>query len=329
MSYLEGRKNIYSIISNEVVNYIKDELSLNKQLNKYTQNGQITLEKDMYVFDTRTQPFTGIPQNLVTSTSLYTECGNDDNGVQCIECLKKFDITDADLLPNNYENNIEKINYIKNNQCSGACSCNISNVSLSSHLIFTTGVNINAEDISVNDIYTNVYESMTSLNRNDSTEKSKNWWLTVFGGSRNIDPRFRDATITVSKNVEQEIKKVISNIGVMYAQSINQLITNSQQVVVKGTGIKVHNISIKSLNDITFSASISSCGGEDCVVRSLNDITNSFISEIQENISSQFIDMFKYAFEENKKLIIAAAIFIGLFICIWVFLIFKKATSNK
>ena len=132
MSYLEGRKNIYSIISKEVVDYIKDEFSLNKQLNKYTQNGHITLEKDMYVSNTRNQSFTGIPQNLVTNTSLYTECGNDDNGVQCIECLKKFDITDADLLPNNYENNIEKINYIKNNQCSGACSCNISNVSLSS-----------------------------------------------------------------------------------------------------------------------------------------------------------------------------------------------------
>lgn len=340
MSYLEGRKNLYSIISNQVIKHIKDIFSDNEKLKDYAKNGNISLEKD-FSSDLQNSVFTGIPQNLVTSTTIYSDCGNDDNGIYCIDCLKKFDITDNDLSPNNYANNIEKINNIKNNQCSGACSCNISNVSLSSHLIFTTGVNINAADINTNEVYKGVKDALTSVDKNISRTESVNWLWGLCGlvgtvATAGIGAVAAGAGIAgaaanpeIGIEVEEKIKKVISNMSAMYSQTINQLITNSQNLVVKGTGIKVHNISIKSLNDIVLSASISDCRGGDCIMASLNSITSDFISEIQKDISFQIKDMFKYAFKQNMNLIFAGGIFITVTMLLWFFLLFKKATSPK
>ena len=86
MSYLEGRKNIYSLISSNVIDYIKDNNSSNKELKNKSQLDNV---------------FLGIPTNLVSSTTFYADCG-DSNSSSCVDCMKKFGITDTMLDKTNY-----------------------------------------------------------------------------------------------------------------------------------------------------------------------------------------------------------------------------------
>jgi hypothetical protein len=335
MSYLIGRENLFSTISNAVVNHIKKTTAANDKMVKYASNGILSLQAT----DSTNPVFAGIPTNLVTNASLYADCGNSDKGEKCIECMKTFGITDDDLLGDNYLKNMDTIKSIKDNECFGSCSCNVSNVSLSSHLIFTTGVNINSRDMDTNEIYESVNKSLTTVKKDETkTDSEVNWmWLlcglapvpgsAVFGLA--ASGVFDKPTTTI--NMELDIKKVIANMSIMYSQTINQLITTSQEFVIKGTGIKVHNISIQSLNDITMSASLSDCNNNDdgCVYNSLNSVTNKIMNEISNNITYEVTGMIKYAFDKNKNIIIAGGSFILITLFLWFFLLFKKAASKK
>jgi hypothetical protein len=327
MSYLTTQKNLYSIISNEVIDYIKNNYSQNNQVKKYAKNGNIYLEK---INDSK--PYhTSIPQSMVNTNFIDIDCGNNDNGDNCTSCLMKFGITQDQL--KNYSDNIKNITSIQNNECSGVCSCNITNVSLSTHLIFTTSVSINSADIDSKKIYNNVRTSLTTVNKSESTSQNYNWMLALAGAplgliGAGIGALSTWENPTITKDIEEKIKSIILNLTMFYSQTINQIIINNQDLVVKGTGIKVHNISIDSLNDIVFTASITNCSDNNCVASDINDVANYVMNQIQDNISGEVIGLFKNAYNQNKSMIFTSIGFIILMIFLWLFLIIKKASSG-
>lgn len=327
MSYLQGRRNIYSLISSSVINYIRDNNSENNNLKATGVNDQV---------------FLGIPNNLVSSTTLYAECGDDSS--KCVKCMNEFGIDSTMLEKDNYKKNIEKINNVRNNECFGVCSCQFTNVSLSTNLIFTTGVNINMTKDVTQNIVDSVKNSMTKINKSESTSGDNyNWQYALLGGGAGgvlggplgvlggagIGAIASALSPEISHDVEQSLAKVVSSMFTLYSNTINQLITSSQEVVVKGTGIKVHNISLESIQDITLSASQQDCGSGDCVMNDINELTNNLMKSLQKNISTQFSDMFTYAFNQNKTLIIVCVIFVTLTMLLWFFLLFKTASRKK
>tara|TARA_B110000908_G_scaffold168744_2_gene224326 strand:- start:35 stop:979 length:945 start_codon:yes stop_codon:yes gene_type:complete len=313
MSYLQGKKNIYSLISSSVIDYIKDTSSINNKL-LTDSGGSGTV-------------FLGIPNNLVSSTTLLAQCGNGNDTAKCTKCLNNFGITDDMMTGDKYVTNLDVINKIRKNECFGVCSCNISNVSLETNLIFSTGVNINSNDINNSDIVNSIKDKMTSVNKSTSSGKHYNWLWALMGVSGVV---IAATTPTISKDVEDSLKKTVSNIAMMYSNTINQLITSSQEMVIQGTGVRVHNISMSSIQDITMTASQQDCGQSGtCTVTNINDLTNNLMASLTKNISEQFTGMFSYAFKQNKTLIIAAGVFITLTMFLWFFLLFKKAASKR
>lgn len=312
MSYLQGKKNLYSLISSTVINYIKDTKSMNNKLLKSSPDGQV---------------FLGIPNNLVSSTTLFANCGNESDPKECTKCLNTFGISDDMLQGDKYTENIDTINKYRKNECFGVCSCNITNVSLSTNLIFSTGVNINSTDLNNQDLMDQVKTALTTVNKSESSSKSYNWLYSLLGAGGAI---YAATNPTNYKDIEETVKKVVTNMTMLYSNTINQLITSSQEVVIQGTGVLVHNISMESVQNITMTASQQDCGtGGDCMISNLNNLTNQLMSSLTDAISQTFTGMFTYAFEQNKTLIIAASIFIAGTLFLWVFLLFKKAGTKK
>jgi hypothetical protein len=312
MSYLQGKKNLYSLISSSVINYIKDTKSMNNELLKSSPNGQV---------------FLGIPNNLVSSTTLFANCGNDSTPKECTKCLNTFDITDDMLQGDKYTENIDVINKLRKNECFGVCSCNVTSVSLSTNLIFSTGVNINSTDLNNQDLMDQVKSSLTSVNKSESSSKSYNWLYSLLGAGGAI---YSATNPTNYNDIEDTVKKIVTNMTMLYSNTINQLITSSQEVVIQGTGIRINNISMESIQNITMTASQQDCGPDGkCMVSNINDLTNQLMQSMTDAISQTFTGMFSYAFQQNKTLIIAASVFITGTLFLWVFLLFKKAALKK
>ena len=329
MSYLQARKNIYSIITNTVMNHIKDKYAMNNTLLKYGNNVDV---------------FIGMPTNLISSTTLIADCDNGNISSECVKCLLNNGVKSSMIDKDNYnnKNNFDFVSTIRKTKCSGVCSCKITNVSLSTNLIFATGVNINGADMDISTITNNVMTAMTNVDKTESSTETRNWLMTlcglsgvVFGGPPGAIAGLIIAGIavelspTILKDVQEDIRKTVSNISMLYVNSINQLISSSQEIIISGTGISVHNISMKSIQDIVMTASEQNCGNGNCVVDSINSIANKLIQKLTNNISNQFSGMFSYAFEQNKTLIISGSIFILGIIFMWVFLLFKKAATKQ
>ena len=310
MSYLQGKKNIFSIISGVVINNIKNNKSLNNTLLMDKPSQQV---------------FLGVPTNLISSTSLVADCGNDTSINECFNCIINSGISPSQMEEDQYLKNIININDKRNNECAGVCTCKITNISLESNLIFATGVNINGNDINSSELYNQVVKAFSTVNKNSTNSKNYNWLWALMGGTGLLIALTNPEEIN---NVEEEIKQTISNMSMLYSNTINQLISSSQTMIIQGTGIKVHNISLKSVQDITMTASQTNCGDGTCISTNINTITNSLMNSLQSSISSQITKMFTYAYEQNKTLIFGTIIFIVFFIFLYIYLIFKRA-SNK
>lgn len=334
MSYLEGRKNVFSLISACIIKNIKNNYAINNKLEKDLKNN---LKQD-----TQSNPsiFLSTPKNLVSTSLLTVNCGNSPSNSRCLECMKQYKITDAMLTGDNYMKNIDIINNVRNNQCFGLCSCEFSNINLTSNLMFTTGSSINGEDLDTASISKDVTDSMASYNKSESSGKEYNWLYSVLGGAAGaiVGPEgaVAGAAIgagiaaldpTYTKQIEENVKSAVSNMSMLYANTINQLISSSREITVKGVGIKVHNISISSVENIVMVATQSNCGQDNtCVSTNIDNITNSLMGGLQDFITTSFESQFTYAFEQNKTLIIYAGVFIVGTLLIYFYLLFKRAS---
>jgi len=137
-----------------------------------------------------------------------------------------------------------------------------------------------------------------------------------------------------SNELNSHFEKMITDVSWNYQQSINQLLVTTQIMQIKGTGIKVKNVSIQNLQNAVLTAIETNCTNnvDDCAVSALNTITSHVLSGkdgLVNNINTTFEGTFKYAFKQNKSLIWGTAIFIIMTGLIYVFLLFKRAAKQS
>ena len=343
-TFSDNDKNMYNYLNQKIIQYIENTMLSSIPYTKYNTNDiREGLRKSNKPFSSLVVDFFGtnnnqsinISYNFVENNKVSPGIGNAVKFTDMIPILDRnyrlsliYDnkrITNLGY-PTNYMKNIDAINKVRDTNCSGLCSCNFTNVSLSTNLLFTTGVNVNLTDTDTEKIYENIKLSQTNVDKSGSSSESTNWLPALLGVPGII---YAVENPTISKDAEINMKKVISNISLLYANTINQLITSSQELVVKGTGIKVHNISLESIQDITMTASQKNCGSGDCLLNNLNDLTNNLMSDLQKDITNKIKSSFAGAFDKNKNLIIGGGIFVFLTMLLWFFLLFKRASSKK
>ena len=335
MSFIKGKQNLYSIISNSVIKQIQT-----------IQQKNILSNPNFKLYDTVSNPnsfndpsnnpnsfndpsnnpnsFNGMPTSLIVTSSLNIDCGD---VVNCYNCMKMFGITDDNLTGNNYSKNIDLINNIRNNQCAGSCSCNIQKIDLSDTMIFAVGYSINGDSSDVTDITNNIIQEMTTYN---SSSKSTSNWLYSFLGVPGITYGTAPDAGVVAKNINDSMKRVVKNITLLFNQTINQLLTSVQILEIRGTGIQIKNLSLSTVQNITMSAiQNDNCRGGMCIDDDLSSIVNNLVSTLSTSIQGSFSTSWQYAYQQNKALIIGAIIFIPLLIGLYLFLIFKKAATKK
>ena len=322
MSYIEGRKNILSIISNSVLKNILEKNTLNSKLLK-EKNINNLQDGD------NTSIFFGMPNNLSLNTTISVTCGD---SIKCKNCLD-----------NNQYKTPEDIKKLQETDCFGLCSCNISNVNLLSNLLFSTGINVNLDNTTTNNIYSDIKDTMSNLSLSETTTTQTNWLTTILVGTGigilggGLAGGFlggiitKDMTDKLFNSVDSNFTSVIKSISILYNQSINQLIVSSQILELQGSGIKVHNISLQTLQDINMAAIQNSCSvPNSCIINQIDTITNAFMASLISNeVNSSFVNLFTNAFQQNKKLIIYTVVFILSFILLYIYFIIKKALSKK
>lgn len=290
MSYLIGRQTIYSIISNNVLDYITSNFSENQRL------------KNKNISDI------SVPTSLISSSSLLVECGSES----CEKCRLKYP-DDIDL-------------------CDGLCKCSITNTSIDTSLYFKTTMSINMKDIDVNVISESVQEEMINYESSITSSTNPNWKNAIMGiipgqggsllgGVSGLFSGLVNRQPEITNDIKSELTSAITSIAFEYSQSINQIITSSQDIQISGSGVKVHNVSLDMLNDITMKASINNS------LNAIDSITNTFMDDIQEEISQEFSSVFQSAFDDNKQLIISGGLFIICVITLWIILVIKKSLS--
>ena len=317
MSFIKGKQNLYSIISNSIIKHVK-----NKQ-------NDFLLSKLKSFPDSGTK-YKGMPTNLIVISSLNVNCGESD---ECYKCMKIFGVTDDNLTGDNYLKNKESIDKIRNNQCLGSCTCNIENISLSDTLIFDIGYTINGTDDDNNSIVADITNEMTTYSTDDSSSTSRNWLPLLLGllpvpGSAVFGAAFvlAGGSDTVTNKIKDDMTRVVTNINLVFNQTINQLLTSIQIVEIQGTGIQVKNVSLSTIQNAILTATLSaSCTDGSCIDNDLTNITNTLITSLLEGISTTFNSSLQYAYDQNKTLIIGTIIFLVTIICLYIFLIIKKA----
>lgn len=317
MSYIKGRQNIYSIITNSFTDELRTQSM--KQISNLQDSG-----------GTDSDFTSGMPNSLLSMSFINADCGNPNNNEQCLECLKTHGgYTEADLTGDNYNKNLSKINSLRNNECFGNCSCSITNVNFTNNLIYSIGYNINSDHIDTNKIYENVKNQMESQSSDTKTTKSKNWLPALLGVPGTIFAA-AGGSEKITTDISQQIQKVINNISITYSQTINQLLLSSQVLQIKGTGIKVKNISFKNLQNAVLTALESNCqGGSNCVINELNDITNKLIVQLTDGINKNISGMFDFVYQQNAPLIRGTVAFIILISGLYFFMLFKRSARNK
>lgn len=313
MSFIKGKQNLYSTVSNSIIQQIKTIHEKNIK-----SNPSFKLYDQSYQSNT----INGMPTTLLVTSVANIECGDP---VNCYNCMKLFGITDNTLI--NYNKNLNTINDIRNNQCFGLCSCNVQNINLSNTLVFAVGYNINGSDIDTQDIYNNTINELTHYN---STSTSTTSWLNSFLGVPGVTYGTHPDPGVVEKEVHDDMTRLVDNITLIFNQTINQLLSSSQTLEIKGTGIQIKNLSITTIQNATLSAiENNNCVGGTCIDDTMANIVNTLITTLSNSIQTGFDSSWKYAYEQNKNLLIGAAIFIPLLIILYVFLLFKKAASKK
>ena len=322
MSYIQGKKNIYSLISSSIINHIKSQ-SLNNTLLK--NKDSIELEDST----SNQQLFVSQPKTLIANSEINLNCGDTPN---CLTCLKNNNITDDMLKGDNYKQNIDVINKLQNTNCDAVCSCNIKNVNLSSNLLFSVGVNINSQAIDsqkiANDIYSRISTRQSSSSSKTEANNSYYWLLLGAPGLLGLQPDIDQNSITES------LKKTVYNISQLYSNTINQLITSSQTIILSGTGIKAKNISLTTVQNIVMNASQQNCSGTDpnaglvCVDNQISDITNQLMTSAIKSMQYG-TSILSYTYQQNKTLI---WLLIGLFtgsLILYLYLVIRKSLKKK
>lgn len=314
MSFLIGKSNLASIISKNMIQYTRDNFSL-------TNSSMPSV-------------YTTMPTNLISTSTIKINCGNND---QCLRCLQNQNI-DID----NYVNNIDIIDNTRNNICSSVCSCNIDNIDLDNSLVFLVGTSINYTDQDKQNISNNIRDELTNVTSSESSEKeSPNWTATVMGGGAGAilgGPEGLIAGAAVgaigtgldyafnpvyNKTISENVQNTISNVSESFQNTINQMISSAQELKLDGTGIKVKNVSLKSIQDITMKSSQ--------VNSALNNLTNSIsdtISDPNNAVQKTTQNMLSYIWEQNKNLVITMGIVVGLVFIIWIYLEIKTALKK-
>ena len=107
------------------------------------------------------------------------------------------------------------------------------------------------------------------------------------------------------------------------------MISSTQQLYIKGTGVQITNVSRETLQKISMTAIQSSCSDDNCLIDILNDITNNFITvPLADAITTGIKSTFSSAIKSNMSLIIISGSFVVITIIAYVFLLFKKAASS-
>jgi hypothetical protein len=310
MSYLKGRGNIYSIITNSISDELKKTSDEELLYGINEQTSQNIYKRSM-------------PSTLVNMSLVKINCGNGNK--ECIKCLTSYGLTFSDLIGKNYLKNIDIIEDLRNNKCFGACSCIIENVNLTNSLTYSIGYDINGSNIDENAVYNKVRDEISSGSSSTSTSSSKNWLPSLLGVPGVI---FSDVTPTISTDVESSLKKIISSISITYKQTITQLISTSQVFEIQGTGVKVKNVSITNLQDAVLTAIESNCEKSKCAIKDINSVTNSLIETLTDNINKGFTSSFEYVYDQNKNLIWGTLIFIAVIMLLYFYLLFKGALKK-
>lgn len=325
MSFLQGKKNLYSLITNRIIDNIRKKKTMNDKLKNMYNNNILKVTDNP---DNGSVIF-GTPTNLVTETSINLECGDE---IQCKNCIiNNSNMSVDDLSPSNYTKNISQINNLRDNECFGVCSCKLSYINLSTDLVFATGININGQDIDNQEISKNVVNDITSANKTDSQSSTHPSWYWALCG---LPGALYAATSTSYNDIEKNVNQSVSNISLLFINSINQLISSSQSITIKGSGIKVHNISLKSIQDIVMTASQSNCSPNGatipstCVSTSIENLTNSLLDKMTGEMTQSAQSMFSYAFKQNSTLIYGSIVFIAGSLILYLYLIIKRSLKN-
>jgi hypothetical protein len=323
MSYISGKKNLYSLISNEVIKYHKSNIqsqSINKELN--TQYIKVLKDPDQPTL------FINDPKNLISNSSLNINSSSQN----CLYCLLHNGITQDDLsTSDSYIKNIDNINKVRNSECQGVCTNNIENINLSTNLLFSTGVSINLDNATTKTISDNISNKLSSISKQTSHDNSGPNGLWLLFGIAGVLPFMLSPTDT--NTINEQVKKSVYNISQLYSNTINQLISSSQNVTILGSGVKVKNVSLSSIQDITMSASQANCADGStaqlsCVDGSISDITNSLLSVAFKGISSTSSSLLSYAFNQNKTLIFVLIGVVVVSTVLYLYLLINKSLNK-
>ena len=330
MSFIQGKKNIYAIISNEVIKHYISPKSLNKSFD--TNSVDVLTDTS----PTGTLDVT-IPKNLISHVSLDIK----NNSNQCLICLNNNKVTDTGYItPQDYKSKLNTINTLRNGVCKGVCTNDIQNINLSTNLLFSTSASINGIDgATVSKINSAVHERLSSLEKNTTSTSSHNYLWLLLGLVDPVGGLLAGSIATASSGstnntIDEDINTSVYNISQVYSNTINQLISSSQTLTIVGSGVKVKNISLSSLQDITMNASQTNCSDSGnysdakCIDNSISNITNTLLSRAFTNITNVSTSLFGYAFQQNKKLIFVVLGFLALSLFIFVFLLIKRALKK-
>jgi hypothetical protein len=130
-------------------------------------------------------------------------------------------------------------------------------------------------------------------------------------------------------DLNQVVTNIVSQINSSSVQSINQIVSSSQAIVLKGTGITVVNVSMHVVINAVMNAIAQACTDDTCVINELNDLVQSQMTWIKNQVDKQVVGDFSKIWDENKWYIIGAGIFLLLLMLLIVILLIYRAMHGR
>lgn len=245
------------------------------------------------------------------------DCG----GKACDKCMSTFispSILNAKVQT---KENLDLIHNISNTACAGNCVCDAYNVNVDSNVFFEPSAKINTGSFNVKDIAKNINQKLQEKFGKTST----------------------------SNEYDTKLVSLITQINEKTVQTINQHLTSMSSVVIKGGGVTVKNIKLKTVVNAVMSAIASictptsnapagtSCGEANqlkpnlgvgsncsCAITTLDDIVQEQMQLIKEEVEKDVTTIIKYIWQESKTfLIVVGVVLLGLFVLIAALLIYR------
>lgn len=353
MSFINLRSNIFSLISNEFISELRKQSKQQQEQQRQQRNLSTDFTFANTINANNISYDLSRPKNLASTSNININCT--DNNNNCKLCLENIAGISIEKL-NNYIDNKNEIEQAKVDKCSGICTCEISNIDINTNLLFTVGTNINFTDEINTTISKKIVSDITTggTDINKTTTYNNNWWAlagvgiagAAFTGGASIAAALAagtagatgaigyEATSKDYVDIEKNVKNVVQRMSSLYTNSINQLITSSQVLQIEGTGVKVHNVSIQSIQNILMKAAQINCSSdnnidpENCISNSLTDLTNSIMKRMVNEMQSTQESLLKSVWNANKKIIYISVGFFGVLFILYIYLIIKKALSK-